>query len=61
MHDRRNESYVGIIKFLETSNWKNNIKIIKSLYKNYLNIEVQATNVILNYDFPHGMNNTYER
>jgi hypothetical protein len=57
MHDRKNESYVG---FLETFNWKNNIKI-KSLHKNYLNIEVQATNVNLNYDFPHGNNNTYER
>jgi len=36
MHDHRNESYVGIIKFLESSNLKDNIKITKSFHKNYL-------------------------
>jgi hypothetical protein len=46
MHDHRNESYVGIIKFLETSNLKNNIKIIKSLHKIYFNVKVQQPMLI---------------
>jgi predicted glycosyltransferase involved in capsule biosynthesis len=61
MHDHTNEQHYGIIKILQVSNLENNIKALKSLHKNYLNIEVQSTNNNLNHEFSNGINNTCEK
>jgi hypothetical protein len=37
------------------------MKVLKSLHKNHLDIEIQSTNDNLNCIFPHGISNTYEK
>jgi hypothetical protein len=61
MHGHINKQYVGIIKMLKVFNLKNNIKTLKWLHKNYLNVKVQLTNSNLNHDFSNRINNTCEK
>ncbi len=61
MHDHTNEQHYGIIKILKAFNLENNMKALKYLHKNFLNIEVQSTNNNLNHDFSNGTNNTCEK
>ncbi len=41
VYDHINEPYDKIIEFVKTSNFKNSIKILKSLHKNHSNVELQ--------------------
>lgn len=54
VHNHINESYAWKVKTLETTNMEYNIKIVKTLHKNYLNIEIESTNGNLNYVIQHG-------
>lgn len=58
VHDPINEPYARIVKFSKTSDWENNIKLLKSLHENHLDTEIQSTNDNLNCNFPHGISNT---
>lgn len=60
-NDHTNEQHYGIIKILKAFNLENNIKTLKCLHNNSLNIEVQSTNNNLNHDFSNGTNNTCEK
>ncbi len=57
LHDHINEPYDKIIKFVKIFNFKNNIKILKSLHKNHSNVELQSINDNLN---PNFINNTWK-
>lgn len=46
---------------LKVFNLKNNIKTLKWLHKNYLNVKNQLTNSNLNHDFSNRINNTCEK
>jgi hypothetical protein len=61
VYDHINEPYSRIMKYLEKINLKYNIKILKSLHKNHLNIKVESNIVNLNCDFPYETFNTYEK
>jgi hypothetical protein len=58
LHEHINEPYDKIVKFVESFNFKNNIKILKSLRKNHSNVELRSINDNLNPSF---INNTYEK
>jgi len=56
--DHINGPYDKIVKFVKTFNFKNNIKILKSLHKNHSNVKLQSINDNLNLNF---INNTYQK
>jgi len=56
VHNHINEPSAWKVKTLETTNMEYNIKILKTLHKSYLNIEVESTNGNLNYGINHGLN-----
>jgi hypothetical protein len=61
VHNHINKPYAWIVKILETTNMEYNIKILKTLHKNYLNIEIESINGNLNYVIQHGFSSINQK